>query len=168
MSLRPRTESEAYSSRQQPVSSSGGGKGKLSMGKSNKVERSKSSRRTGKRDKTSRRHKRETIDDNQSEISYQPDTDLSKSKASKKIVAGKQVHLQQPFSTCIPLEEAASSFAFLSLSVHVVPFGFEGWPWRRVCSTLCAQFRVCDHMVQLLGPYQALMDNLTITGRYSY
>ena len=91
VSLRPRTESAASSLRQQPVSSSGGGKGKLSVGKSSKVERSKSSRRTGKKDKTSRRHKRETIDDNQSEISYQPDTDLSKSKASKKVVAGKSI-----------------------------------------------------------------------------
>ena len=93
--LGPRTESVASSSRQQPISSSsgGGGKGKLSFGKSSKVERSKSSKRSGKKDKTSRRRKRETIDDNQSEISYQPDTDLSKSKASKKVVAGKSIYM---------------------------------------------------------------------------
>ena len=124
LSLRPRTESVASSSRQQPVSSiSGGGMGKLSVGKPSKVERSKSSRRTGKKDKTSRRRKRETIDDNQSEISYQPDTDLSKSKASKKIIAGKSlckyIHVQQPFPARVPLEEvSSSSSAPLSLSLY--------------------------------------------------
>ena len=90
MSLRPQAESAKQ--KQQPVSSSGG-KGRLSISKSGKSsgkgEKSKSSRRTGKKEKTSRRgHKKELIDDNQSEISYQPDTDLSRSKASKKVFTG--------------------------------------------------------------------------------
>jgi hypothetical protein len=73
----------------------GGGKGKLSLSKSGKSssgkgDKSKSSRRAGKKDRTSSRrsHKKELIDDNQSEISYQPDTDLSRSKASKKVFTG--------------------------------------------------------------------------------
>ena len=93
MSLRPQAES-ARQQQQQPASSSGGqGKGRLSVSKSGKPsgkgDKSKSSRRTGKKDRTSRRgHKKELIDDNQSEISYQPDTDLSRSKASKKVFTG--------------------------------------------------------------------------------
>ena len=93
MSLRPQAES-ARQQQQQPASSSGGqGKGRLSVSKSGKPsgkgDKSKSSRRTGKKDRMSRRgHKKELIDDNQSEISYQPDTDLSRSKASKKVFTG--------------------------------------------------------------------------------
>ena len=92
MSLRPQAESAKQQQQQHSVSSSGV-KGKLSVSKSGKSsgkgDKSKSSRRTGKKDKTSRRgHKKELIDDNQSEISYQPDTDLSKSKASKKVFTG--------------------------------------------------------------------------------
>ena len=93
MSLRPQAESAKQQQQQQQPMSSSGRKGRLSVSKSGKSlgkgDKSKSSRRTGKKDKTSRRgHKKELIDDNQSEISYQPDTDLSKSKASKKVFTG--------------------------------------------------------------------------------
>lgn len=92
MSLRPQA-AESARQQPQPVSSSGGGKGKLTISKSGKPsgkgDKSKSTRRTGKKDRASRRgHKKDLIDDNQSEISYQPDTDLSKSKASKKVFTG--------------------------------------------------------------------------------
>ena len=69
-------------------------KGRLSVSRSgkssSKAEKSKGSRRSGKKEKSSsrRHHRREMIDDNQSEISYQPDTDLSKSKTSKKVFSG--------------------------------------------------------------------------------
>ena len=93
MSLRPQAESARQQQQQVAVSSSGGGKGKLSISKSGKSsgkgDKSKSSRRAGKKDRTSRRgHRKEMMDDNQSEISYQPDTDLSRSKASKKVFTG--------------------------------------------------------------------------------
>lgn len=92
ISLRPQA-AESAQQQPHPVSSSGGGKGKLSISKSGKSsgkgDKSKSTRRTGKKDRASRRgHKKDLIDDNQSEISYQPDTDLSKSKASKKVFTG--------------------------------------------------------------------------------
>ena len=94
MSLRPRTESvTSTKQQQQQQAGSSGAKGRLSVSKpgksSGKGDKSRSSRRTGRKEKTSRRHKRELIDDNQSEISYQPDTDLSKSRASKKVFTGK-------------------------------------------------------------------------------
>lgn len=94
MSLRPQAESARQQQQQQvAVSGGGGGKGKLSVSKSGKSsgkgDKSKSSRRAGKKDRTSRRgHRKEMMDDNQSEISYQPDTDLSRSKASKKVFTG--------------------------------------------------------------------------------
>ena len=93
MSLRPQAESAKQQQQHQQVSGSGG-KGRLSISKSGKSagkgDKSKSSRRQGKKDRTSSRrgHKRELIDDNQSEVSYQPDTDLSRSKASKKVFTG--------------------------------------------------------------------------------
>ena len=94
MSLRPRTESVTSSTKQQQQQAgSSAAKGRLSVSKSGKSsgkgDKTRSSRRTGRKEKSSRRHKRELIDDNQSEISYQPDTDLSKSRASKKVFTGK-------------------------------------------------------------------------------
>ena len=94
VSLRPRTESAASSLKQQLVSG-GGVKGRLSVGRSSRGDKTKSSKRFGKKDKSSRRHKREMIDDNQSEISYQPDTDLSRSKASKKVFTGTYVNAHE-------------------------------------------------------------------------
>ena len=93
MSLRPRAESAASSaSRPQQVGGSSGGKGRLSVSKGGKStgkgDKSKSSKRSGRKEKTSRRRHKEPIDDTMSEISYQPDTDLSKSKASKKVFTG--------------------------------------------------------------------------------
>ena len=94
MSLRPQAESaQQQQLQQQQVGNGPGRKERLSTSRSvksaGKGDKSKSSRRGGKKDKTSRRgHKKELIDDTLSEISYQPDTDLSRSRASKKVFTG--------------------------------------------------------------------------------
>ena len=116
MSLRPRAESTASSQQQQQQVSGGRDKGKkFSVSKAGKSagkgDKSKSSRRPGKKDKDKAArssHKKETIDDNQSEVSYQPDTDLSRSKASKKVVSGK------PSCICIRCDDLFYSFPYSS------------------------------------------------------
>ena len=85
----------------------------------------------GKRDvkekgKKGRKEKEKVIDDTQSEVSYgQPDTDLSKSKASKKAFGSKSPLLSHP-----PL---LSTFHSTSVSI---PFPPQPGPRSRPYSTL--------------------------------